>query len=107
MENDKKAYVEESEQMLKRQGNMIEKLKAENKQYCKETIKNSKDQKRVADVNKTTNQYGAEIATIKDKIDAEIALHKQIDDEMKSVQKQIIEKKRMVNAGGGSAGKRD
>ena len=85
---------------------MIEKLKIENKQYCKDTIKNSKDQKRVADANKTTNQYGSEIVTIKDKIDNEIALHKQIDDEMKSVQKQIIEKKRMVNAGS-AGGKRD
>ena len=84
---------------------MIEKLKIENKQYCKDTIKNSKDQKRV-DANKTTNHYGSEIVTIKDKIDNEIALHKQIDDEMKSVQKQIIEKKRMANAGS-AGGKRD
>jgi chromosome segregation ATPase len=76
MENDKKAYVEESEQMLKRQGNLIEKLKAENKQYCKDTVKNSKDQKRVTDVNKTTNQCSSEIANLKDAIDNEIALHK-------------------------------
>jgi chromosome segregation ATPase len=31
MENDKKAYVEESDQMLKRQANLIDKLKEENK----------------------------------------------------------------------------
>lgn len=107
MENDKKAYMEESEQMLKRQGNMIDKLKEENKQYCKDMVKSGKDQKRVTDVKKTANQCSSEIAGIKDAIDNEIALHKQIDDEMKSVQKQILEKKRMAGAGGGAAGKRD
>lgn len=70
-------------------------------------VKNSKDQKRVTDVKKTANDCSSEIATIKERIENEIALHKQIEDEMKSVQKQIIEKKRMMAAGGGAAGKRD
>ena len=43
MENDKKAYQEESEQMLKRQSNMIEKLKDENKHHCKDMLKNNKE----------------------------------------------------------------
>lgn len=35
MENDKKAYNEESQAMLKRQANFIDKLKEENRNYCK------------------------------------------------------------------------
>ena len=41
MENDKKAYQEESEQMLKRQANLIEKLKGENRSLCQEMIANN------------------------------------------------------------------
>ena len=35
MENDKKAYQDESNQMLQRQGKLIERLKEENRSYCK------------------------------------------------------------------------
>ena len=41
MENDKKAYQEESEQMLKRQANLIDKLKGENRSLCQEMIANN------------------------------------------------------------------
>lgn len=70
-------------------------------------VKSGKDQKRVADAKKTAGQCSTEIAGIKEAMDNEIALHKQIDEEVKSVQKQIIEKKKMAAAGGGAAGKRD
>ena len=99
MENDKKAYREESEQMLKRQANMIEKLKDENKSYCKEMLKNNKEQKKVAEVKKALGDSYTEISQIKDKIEKEVALHKQLDDQMKTVQKTMIEKKRMISSG--------
>jgi hypothetical protein len=38
MENDKKAYQDESTQMLTRQSNLIEKLKEENRSLCKEMV---------------------------------------------------------------------
>lgn len=42
MENDKKAYSEESELMLQRQAKMIDKLKDENRQLCKQMVMASK-----------------------------------------------------------------
>jgi len=42
MENDKKAYSDESSQMLLRQSNLIDKLKDENRNLCKEMLNNTK-----------------------------------------------------------------
>lgn len=42
MENDKKAYQDESAQMLKRQANLVDKLKDENRTLCKQMVQNSK-----------------------------------------------------------------
>ena len=42
MENDKKAYQDESTQMLKRQANLVDKLKDENRTLCKQMVQNSK-----------------------------------------------------------------
>ena len=42
MENDKKAYSDESSQMLSRQSNLIDKLKDENRNLCKDMLNNTK-----------------------------------------------------------------
>lgn len=41
---------------------MIEKLKDENKQYCKDMLKNNKEQKRVTEVKKILGDSYSEIA---------------------------------------------
>lgn len=41
VDNDKKAYQDESDQMLKRQANMIDKLKDENRTLCKDMVTNN------------------------------------------------------------------
>jgi small-conductance mechanosensitive channel len=94
MENDKKAYNEESQSMLKRQANFIDKLKEENRTFCKQMIQNSKDQKKMSEVKKNMADAQGEIRTIKEKIEKEILLQKQLEEQMKQLQKEIIEKKR-------------
>ena len=69
MENDKKAYQDESDQMLKRQSNMIERLKDENKNLCKEMVLNSKKKKEMTEVKTNIATTQDEIKKIKDKID--------------------------------------
>lgn len=69
MENDKKAYQDESDQMLKRQSNMIERLKDENKTLCKEMVLNSKKKKEMTEVKTNIATTQDEIKKIKDKID--------------------------------------
>ena len=80
MENDKKAYSEESEQMLTRQSHLIEKLKDDNKQLCRDMLQHSKDQKKATTVSSTGE---SEINILKDKINNEIELQKQLEDQMK------------------------
>ena len=53
MENDKKAYQDESNQMLARQAKMIDRLKDENREYCKSMLANSKNRKQMNEVKKT------------------------------------------------------
>jgi predicted Zn-dependent protease len=72
MENDKKAYQDESDQMLKRQANMIEKLKEENKNYCKDMVSNSKKKKEMGEIKGNIATTQSEIKLIKDKIDKEM-----------------------------------
>ena len=45
IENDKKAYQDESNQMLARQSNLIDKLKDENRNLCKDMLNNTKQKK--------------------------------------------------------------
>ena len=53
----------------------------------------------MAEVKKALGDSYTEISQIKDKIEKEVALHKQLDDQMKTVQKTMIEKKRMISSG--------
>ena len=85
MENDKKAYSDESSQMLARQANLIDKLKEENRTLCKEMLNNSKQKKQMIEVKKNMAEAQSEIQIIKDKIEKEMLLQKQIDDEMKTI----------------------
>ena len=93
MENDKKAYSDESQQMLKRQANLIDKLKDDNKSLCKELLKVNKERRASKERSGTLNQGNAEgeIKVLKDKINQEMLVQKELEDEMKLVQKQIIE----------------
>jgi hypothetical protein len=52
VENDKKAYQDESSQMLARQSNLIDKLKDENRNHCKEMLNNTKQKKQMIEVKK-------------------------------------------------------
>ena len=91
MENDKKAYAEESEKLFERQAKMIEKLKDENKTLCKDMLRSNKAHR---EATKPAN-IDADIRIIKEKLNKETQIQKQLDDEMKSVQKQIVERKRV------------
>ena len=97
LENDKKAYEDESAQMLKRQANLINKLKDENKSLCTQMVDNSKKQKQINQAKKTMDVVQGEIQVLKDKIDNEINTQKEYDDEIKMIQKQSIEAKRSIN----------
>ena len=55
--------------MLKRQSNMIERLKDENKNLCKEMVLNSKKKKEMTEVKSNIATTQEEIRKIKDKID--------------------------------------
>ena len=68
MENDKKAYQDESNQMLQRQGKLIDRLKEENRTYCKQMVSNSQSKKQMGDVKKTMDEHNHEINQIKTKI---------------------------------------
>lgn len=96
MENDKKAYQDESSQMLARQAKLIDRLKDENREYCKAMLANSKNKKQMNDVKKTVMDNQAEIRQIKQRIEKEMHLQKELDDQMKHVQKEIVEKKRNI-----------
>lgn len=85
MENDKKAYQDESKQMLSRQSNLIDKLKDENRNLCKDMLNNSKQKKQMIEFKKNMAEAQGEIQAIKDKIEKEILLQKSMDDEMKDV----------------------
>ena len=76
MEHDKKAYSEESEQMLKRQGNLIEKLKDDNKLLCKEMVQYNREQKinKQKTASAPSGSNDSEIQMIKDKIDKELEI---------------------------------
>ena len=92
--------------MLARQSNLIEKLKDENRNYCKEMLNNTKQKKQMIEVKKNMAESQSEIQSIKDKIEKEISPPKQLDLEMIDVQKNFVEKKR-VTAQRGTTNKSD
>ena len=96
MENDKKAYEDESNQMLARQAKLIDRLKDENRDFCKTILANSKNKKAMNEAKRSVQDNQAEIRTIKQKIEKEMQVQKQIDEDMKHVQKEIVEKKRNI-----------
>lgn len=53
----------------------------------------------MAEVKKALGDSYTEISQIKEKIEKEVALQKQLDDQMKTVQKTMIEKKRLISSG--------
>lgn len=71
---------------------MIDKLKDENRTLCKEMLRNNKLKR---EANKQPANIDSDIKIIKDKLTKETQIQKQLDDEMKSVQKQIVERKRV------------
>jgi hypothetical protein len=73
--------------MLKRQSNMVEKLKEENRNLCKEMVVNSKKKKEMTEVKSNIATTQTEIKKIKDKIDLEIQKQKQSDEDVKQIQK--------------------
>jgi NAD-specific glutamate dehydrogenase len=68
--------------MLARQSNLIDKLKDENRNYCKEMLNNTKQKKQMIEVKKNMAESQSEIQSIKDKIEKEISSQKQLDLEM-------------------------
>ena len=72
--------------MLKRQGNMIEKLKDDNKVLCKDLLRANKERRASKD-NGTipSGSTDGEIKILKEKINQEILVQKELEDDMKQV----------------------
>ena len=62
--------------MLSRQANLIDKLKDENRNLCKEMLNNSKQKKQMIEVKKNMVEAQSEIQIIKDKIEKEMLTQK-------------------------------
>lgn len=72
LENDKKAYEDESTNMLKRQANLINKLKEENRTYCQRMLDGNKKKKEMDVARKTMAVHQVEINALKEKVDVEL-----------------------------------
>ena len=84
--------------MLARQAKLIDKLKDDNRLYCKQMVQKNKSKKEVNDARKAMGEAQAEVAGIKAKIDQELLLQKQLDLEIRQTQTDMIDKKRAANA---------
>ena len=65
IEDNKKAYADESNALLKRQANLIDKLKEDNRGLCKSMVAKNKSKKEVTQAKKAMTEAHTEMITIK------------------------------------------
>ena len=83
---------------------MVEKLKEENRLLCKEMAADSKKKKEISEVKSNLATTQGQIKNIKEKIEQENEKQKQVDEDIKVMRKQIIEKTRLIQNSGQSKG---